>query len=141
MSSWLLTNANDILIDLNGKKAYLEDDALWTYAAGDNTMPTAVLTFNKTDLGEPGIDKLFNEFILDYVGTWRLNVYDDNSSSPVWDILLPTQSSRALRKVFFPLANRRAFKKMHMTLTSNDYNTKLYGIEIDFQILRQRSYA
>lgn len=137
---WVLTNAQDILIDLDGQRAYLEVDALWTYASGDNAMPTAILRFNTSDLGEPGIDKLFNEFIFDYAGSWNLYVYDDNSSSPIWSTTLTDHATRAVEKFYYPIANRRAFKKFYFILSTNDSDARLYGIEIDFQVLKQRSY-
>lgn len=141
LGGWQLTNATDIFIDLNGERAYLETDKLWTYASGDYTMPEALLVFNNTDLGEPGIDKLFNEFIFDYIGTWTLYVYDDNSTSQIWTKTLTDHTSRGVEKFYFPLASRRAFKKCYFRLSTTDRDAKLYGFEVDFQILRQRSFA
>jgi hypothetical protein len=139
-TGWELTDANDIFVDLNGHRAYLEDTKLWVYNANDLTMPTAWVSFNKTDLGEASIDKLFNEFIIDYTGSWSLYVYNEDGSS-MWEIALTDNPTRNLRKYFFPFAKRKTFKKMYMILATNDSDAVLYGMEIDFSVLKQRSYA
>ena len=132
-----LNNANDILIDLNGDRAYLEDNALWVKSTVDDNNPDAMIEFNKTDLGEPSIHKLINYIDLDYKGTFTLYFYFDNEGL-IWSTTVTDHVARNTRWIYFPLVNRKSFQKLGIVIVANDADAKIYGIEIDFQILKRR---
>lgn len=133
-----LNNANDILIDLDGDRAYLEDNALWTHDILSAGNPDAAIEFNKTDLGEPSIDKLINYFDIDYTGAFTLYLYYDNASLAWSSTMVDHSTSRSTEWICLPLVNRRAFQKMFLVIVANDANAKIYSIEIDFQVLKRR---
>jgi len=135
-----LSSANDLLVDLNGKKAYLEDNSLWVNTPSNTTNPSASIQFNRTDLGEPSIDKLINYFDIDYEGEFTIKLYyDDTVDSPIWSSTVNDHgATRDTEWIPLPLINRQAFQKMFIVIIANDASCKIYGIEIDFQVLKRR---
>lgn len=135
----ILENANEILIDLNGKLAYLQDGSLWIYSAGDSEEVGALVVFNNTDLGVPDVDKLINFVDVDYEGAFNLTFQFDGVTTHTFyfdDVsILRTQVWED-----FPLSKRIGFRKLKMSITASDSNTKIYSIEIDFDVLRRRRY-
>lgn len=134
----ILENANDILIDLNGHVSYLQDDALWEYDATDEEITGAFIIFHDSDMGQPSIEKLLNYVDVDYEGEFVLNFYLDGvlTHTTTFEDL----ASRSTVWRDYPLIKRKAFQKLKLTLSSATPDTKIYGIEVDFSILRRRRY-
>lgn len=134
----ILATANEILIDLDGEIAYLEDDTLWVRDASDVTLVGCSIVFNNSDLGVPDIDKLINFVDVDYVGAFNLSFYLDGVG--VHTAVFSNRATRATVWQSFPTAKRKAFQKLKLVITASDKDTKIYGIEIDFSVLRRRRY-
>lgn len=134
----ILSTANEVLIDLNGDIAYLQDDTLWIRDTTDTELLGAYIIFNDSDLGEPGVDKLLNFIDVDYVGAFNLTVYFNGTA--VHTFQFGTKGSRGTTWRDFPLAKRKAFQKLKIAISASAKTTKIYGLEIDFQVLRRRRY-
>ena len=134
----ILGNANDILVDLNGEINYLQDDTLWIYDNADSELIGAQVVFNNSDLGEPGIEKLINFVDVDYVGAFNLSFYLDGTV--IHTMEFSTKATRGTVWRDFPLAKRKAFQKLKLVITASAKTTKIYGLEIDFNVLRRRRY-
>jgi hypothetical protein len=134
----ILSNANDVLIDLNGELSYLQDDILWEYDATDQELVGASVVFNNSDLGEPSIEKLMNAADVDYIGSFDLTFYFDGTM--VHTMNFGTKATRDAIWKDFPLAKRKAFQKLKLVITASAKTTKIYGLELDFSVLRRRRY-
>jgi hypothetical protein len=134
----ILSTANEILIDLNGDIAYLQDDTLWIRDTDDTELLGSYVEFNDSDLGEPGIDKFINFVDVDYVGSFNLVFYFDETA--IHTMEFSTKATRGTTWQDFPLAKRKAFQKLKIVITASAKATKIYGLEIDFQVLRRRRY-
>lgn len=134
----ILANANDILIDQNGNLAYLQDAALWIYDGTDVTKVGANVIFNNTDLGVPEVDKLINFVDADYTGAFTLTFTLDGTS--IHTMTFSNQATRDIVWQDFPLIKRKGFKKLQMTIVASTIGTKIYSLEIDFDVLRRRRY-
>lgn len=134
----ILADANDILIDLNGNVSYLQDDKLWTYDASDSTILGASVVLNTSDLGVPDVDKLINFVDIDFIGNITIAFYFDGTL--IHSITPISKVQRGTSWVFFPMSKRKPFQKLKLVITSSALTTKIYGIEIDFSVLRRRRY-
>lgn len=134
----ILANANEILVDLNGNIAYLQDDKLWIKDTNDTELIGCSIVFNDSDLGEPGIEKLINFADVDYVGAFNLSFYFDGTV--IHTMKFSTKATRGTVWRDFPLAKRKAFQKLKLVITASTKTTKIYGLEIDFNVLRRRRY-
>jgi hypothetical protein len=134
----ILETANDILIDLDGELVFVQDTAIYGRDTTDTTEIGATVIFNNSDLGVPDIDKLINLIDVDYIGTFSIQF--DLDGSTVHTANFPTKASRGTVYQDFPLAKRKAFQKLKMTINASDKTTKIYSIEIDFTILKRRRY-
>lgn len=134
----ILQDANDILIDFDGHISYLTDDKLYVYDDTDTTILGASLTSNNSDMGEPMADKLINYVDVDYVGAFNLTFYFDNVA--IWTMIFTTKATRGTIWRDFPISKRKAFQKLKVVLTTSTPNTKIYGLEIDFSVLKRRRY-
>lgn len=134
----ILETANEVLIDLDGEIAYLQDDTLWIRDTSDTTLVGCSVVFNDSDLGVPDVDKLINFADVDYVGAFNLSFYFDGTV--VHTMEFSTRASRGTVWKDFPLSKRKAFQKLKLVITASNKNTKIYGIEIDFSVLRRRRY-
>ncbi len=134
----ILANANDILVDLNGDLAYLQDEILWIRDETDTELIGCSIVFNDSDLGEPGIEKLLNYADVDYIGAFDLTYYLDGIA--IHTMNFSTKATRDTAWQDFPLAKRRAFQKLKLVITASAKTTKIYGLEIDFSVLRRRRY-
>ena len=137
MSS-ILASANDILIDLNGQAAYLQDFDLWVYDSSDPVTIGATIEFNNSDLGVPEADKLLNFVDVDYIGAFNLTFYLDGVARHT--MVFNSSVTRTTKWLSYPLSKRKAFQKLKLVLTASEKTTKIYGIEIDFDIIRRRRY-
>ncbi len=134
----ILTNANDVLIDLNGELSYLQDDVLWIYDPTDTELVGASIIFNNSDLGEPTVEKLMNFADVDYIGAFNLTFYMDGTG--IHTMEFGTKATRGTAWQDFPLTKRKAFQKLKLVITASAKTTKIYGLELDFSILRRRRY-
>lgn len=132
----MLSLANDILIDLNGYRAYLTDDELYSYGT-DSLNPGSYVTTNNSDLGEPSVDKLLNYIDIDYVGsTWSIQVFYDSGYEVTLEI--PASVVRREKQIYIPLVNRKPFQKLKLKVINNSEIANLYGLEVDFDIIKRR---
>jgi len=134
----ILEDANEVLINFDGELAYLQDTTLWIRDTSDTELVGATVEFNTSDLGVPDIDKLLNFVDVDYEGAFTLTFTLDGTS-----VHTMTMDDKAIRDVEwqdFPLSKRKAFRKLQMTIVASAKDTKIYSIEIDFDILRRRRY-
>lgn len=134
----ILNDAVDILIDQNGNVAYLQEDTLWEYYSTDPTVVAGSVTFNNSDLGEPDVEKLINFVDVDYEGSFQLHFYADGALQHTTEFA--DKSTRGTTWRDYLLASRKAFQKIKLLITSVTPDTKIYGIEVDFSILRRRRY-
>jgi len=134
----ILADAVDILVDQNGNLAYLQDDTLWEFYSSDATVVGGSVTFNDIDLGEPGIEKLINFIDIDYSGALNLSFYGDGTLQ--WTATFADKATRGTVWRDFPLQYRKVFQKIKLYISSITPDTKIYGIEIDFSVIRKRRY-
>ena len=134
----ILEDANEILIDLDGEIAYLQGDALWVRDTSDEELVGATVEFNNSDLGVPDIDKLLNFADVDYEGAFTLTFEFDGTA--IHTMTFADTASRSTKWQDFPLIKRKSFKKLKMVIIASAKDTKIYGIEIDFTVLRRRRY-
>ena len=134
----ILTDANDILVDLSGEVTYLQDTKLWIRDETDATQITATVTFNNSDLGVPSAEKLMNYIDVDYIGTFSLVFKLDGTI--IHTIAFANQATRNTVWKDFPISKRKPFQKIQLTINSSVIGTKIYGLELDFEILRRRRY-
>ena len=132
----ILTEANDVLIDFDGKRAYLTDDALWVYDTADTNVTDGYVTSNNSDLGYPDVDKLLNYIDVDYKGTVQVIVYQDGNGIHIFNP--PDKTSRGTKWLYLPLRKRKAFQKIKIVLASSDPDAIIYGVELDFSVLKRR---
>lgn len=134
----ILTDANEILIDFNGNINYLTNDKLYIYDNTDTEIVGGLVKTSSSDMTEPTIDKLINSIDCDYVGSFKITFIFDNV--PIHTIELPYSSTRTTKWVSFPLQRRIPLQKIQLAITSGIKNTIIYGIEIDFTVLKRRRY-
>jgi hypothetical protein len=134
----ILANANDILIDQDGELAYLQDNTMWVYDASDAELLGATVIFNNTDLGVPDVDKVINFVDTDYVGAFTLSFTLDNTL--IHTMTFSNQVTRSGAWQDFPLRKRKSFRKLQMTIIAETLGTKIYSLEIDFDVIRRRRY-
>jgi hypothetical protein len=134
----ILADAVDILTDQTGHIAYLQTDTLWEYDITDTTVVGGSITFNNSDLGYPDIDKLIDFLDVDYEGAFNLSFYADGGLQKT--LTFADKSTRGTVWRDYPLATRQPFQKLRLYVTSATADTKIYGIEIDFSILKRRRY-
>lgn len=134
----ILADAVDILIDQDGEVAYLQEDKLYEYDSTDTTVVGGSVTFNNTDLGEAGIEKLINYVDVDYEGSFVLSFYADGVAQAA--LTFSDKATRGTTWRDYPLASRKPFQKLKLYISSATSDTKIYGIEIDFSVLRRRRY-
>jgi len=134
----ILSTANDVLIDLNGEIAYLEDTKVWTYDATDTELIGAAVTFNDSDLGQPTLEKLINFADADYIGAFDLSFYYDGTF--IHTMSFPTSAIRTTVDIDFPLVKRKAHTKIQIVATATAKTTKIYRLEVDFSLLKRRRY-
>jgi hypothetical protein len=134
----ILADAVDILIDHDGYVAYLQDDNLYEFDSGDTTIVGASVTFNNSDLGESGVEKLVNFVDADYEGSFILSFYFDDVLT--YNMTFADKSTRGTLWKDFPLTNRRPFQKLKLYISSATLDTKIYSIEVDFNVLRRRRF-
>lgn len=132
----ILANANDVLIDLNGNRAYLTDNKLYVHDSSDTTIVPSFLQTNESDLGEPAIDKLLNMFDIDYKGQLEIRIYQDGIH--ITTLTTTASNDRTTEYLYMPLASRRSFQKIQFVFYTERNDTVIYGIEIDFSILKRR---
>jgi hypothetical protein len=135
----VLLNANDILIDISGKIAYLGDSVLHIYDNTDTTEVTGQVISPSTDLGEPSVDKLMNGIDIDYIGQISIGYYFEGQSQPVIQDFTYTATRTTVWREY-PLIHRKAFQKLAYFILTNTKGTKVYGIEFDVNPLKRRRY-
>lgn len=133
-----LQDANSLLIDVDGNVAYLQDSALWEYDATDTTSVYGQVSYAENDLGEPSIDKLLNFVDVDYEGTFTLSILTDNIT--LTTLIFTDKATRGTVWRSIPLTDRKPFQKLEMWASSFTSDTKIYSIEIDFDVLKRRRY-
>lgn len=134
-----LLTANDILIDRNGKVAYLTDDALHIYNTNTtNDFLTGYITSGNSDLGEPGIDKLLDRIEIDYKGQAAIRLEFDGVLST--QISLTSSTTRTTARLDYPLNKRKPFQKLLYQIINGSNITTIYGIEFHFKTLPRRRY-
>ena len=111
-----LGGANKLLVDLSGNRAYLTDDSLITYDASDTSTPTAYITLNESDFGEPSVDKLINHIDVDYEGDLKLTLITDNFAHTY---TLSDSAARTTTWLDLPLFRRIKFQKITISFLSN----------------------
>ena len=134
----ILADANDILIDLNGEITYLQDTKLWIRDITDITEIVATITFNNSDLGEPSAEKLMNYIDVDYVGAFSLLFKLDDTS--IHTMTFSNLATRSTVWKSFPLNKRKPFQKIQLVITASTIGTKIYSLELDFELLRRRRF-
>lgn len=134
----ILTDANDILIDLNGEIAYLQDTVMWIRDETDTTQITATMITNNSDLGETSVEKLLNSLDVDYVGAFNVSFYLDGDF--IHTMVFDNIATRDTVWRAFPLALRKPFQKLSLYITASVIGTKIYSLEVDFKILKRRRY-
>ena len=134
----ILAEANDVLIDLNGELAYLTDSELYIRDTSDTTSVGAYIISGESDLGEPQIEKLLNFVDIDYIGAFNLTFYLDGLA--VHTMSFTDAATRTTVWRDYPLSKRRPFQKLKLVIGASLPTTKIYGIEIDFSVLRRRRY-
>lgn len=134
----VLVDAVDILINQSGRVSYLQADKLYEYYAADATVVGGSITFNNSDLGYPDIDKLINFVDVDYEGAFNLSFFTDGTLQ--WTIEFTDKATRSTVWRNYPLSKRIAFQKLKLYITSATADTKIYGLEVDFSILKRRRY-
>lgn len=134
----ILADAVDILIDQNGRVSYLQENKLWDYDATDTTVLGGSITFNNSDLGEPGIEKLINFVDVDYEGAFTLTFYGDGQA--LAQMVFNDKSTRGTIWRDYPLQYRKPFQKLRLYISSTTNDTKIYSIEVDFSVLRRRRF-
>ena len=134
----ILKDANEVLINFDGELAYLQDTMLWIRDDSDIELIGATVEFNNSDLGVPDIDKLINYADVDYEGAFTLTFKLDGVAIHTMDFI--EKATRSSIWQDFPLVKRKAFRKLQMTIAASAKDTKIYGIEIDFDVLRRRRY-
>lgn len=134
----ILAEANDVLIDLNGELAYLTDSELYIRDTSDTTSVGAYIISGESDLGEPQIEKLLNFVDIDYVGAFNLTFYLDGLAVHTMSFTATATRTTVWRD--YPLSKRRPFQKLKLVIGASLPTTKIYGIEIDFSVLRRRRY-
>lgn len=131
-----------VLVDFDGNLAYLTPTTLEIYdPAGADLGITGILESGSTDLGEPTVDKLLNSVDIDYKGQCNIffsfeNLDGNSFSTSVYT--LPYKADRGTIWLHVPLIQRKAFQKISYWLTDPIQGTIIYGIEIDFSVLRRR---
>lgn len=129
------------LISFDGSVSYLTPSELYVYDPTDTTEITAVLRSGYSDLGEPSVDKLLNYIDLDYKGQFSILITfesEDGATYSTSSFLLPEHIDRQTTWFRLPLAQRKAFKKMAYWFVEPTEGTIIYGMEIDFSVLRRR---
>lgn len=134
----ILENANEILINLSGELAYLQDTKLWIRDTSDSELVGATVEFNNSDLGVPDVDKMINFVDVDYEGAFTLTFTFDGTI--IHTMTFADLETRGSEWQDFPLIKRKSFRKLQMTVVASVKSTKIYGIEIDFDIQRRRRY-
>lgn len=132
-------DTSTIIIDQTGTLAYLSPTTLEVY---DNTGPdvgiSGIFSSGESDLGEPSVDKLVNYIDVDYVGKFNIWFKLDDMSTSV--ITVDTKATRGTAWIYLPLVERKAFQKLQYWIDGPTHGTEIYGIEIDFSILKRRRY-
>lgn len=132
----ILETANDILIDFNGNRAYLQDDKLWVRNIADTNLTPGYIMFNESDLGEPSVDKHYNYIDIDYKGSLQVRFFLDRTLKHSYT--LPTSTNRTTAWVHYPLDNRSPFQKTYLVFVTSTADTELYGFEVDFSVNKRR---
>lgn len=140
IGSPILAEANDILIDFDGQLAYLTSDKLYVYSSSDTNIVLSTWISPEMDLNEPSIDKLINFIDVDYIGAFTIQLEFDGIEDNTMSQYFSPVSVRTSVWRHFPLRGRIPFKKVKLTITSSTPGTIIYGIEIDFSVLRRRRY-
>lgn len=127
------------LIDFDGNIAYLTPDKLYVYNVNtDDQGIEGILFSGASDLGEPSIDKLLNFIDVDYIGQFMIYFTYDDPAGTTSSYLLPAKSTRGTHWLYIPLTERRPFKKVKYAIIGPTHGTIIYGLEIDFSVLRRR---
>lgn len=131
-----LADANHILIDFDGHKAYLQDKSLWAYDTSDVLPLSATLLTNKSDLGQPSFDKIVNYYDMDYKGSGYIYFFIDGNLSST--AILDFNTSRVTKRFYISLDNRKPALKVQWQFLTSDPTTRIYGMEVDFDLLEKR---
>lgn len=135
----------EIIIDQDGKIAYLTPEELWVYDEGGADLGIfGILSSGYSDLGEPSVDKLLNYIDLDYIG--QFNIFFEFTSldgqlGGTSSFTVPEKTTRGTYQLYIPLKERKAFQKLRYWFAEPIHGTKIYNMEIDFSILRRRRYS
>ena len=103
----ILANANEILIDFSGNRAYLTDDKLYVYNTADTTEVGGYLQSNIGDIGEAAIDKHFDGIDVDYIGQVTVYIWSDTLLTK--QFILPVHNGRTTEWIHAPLNTRYPF--------------------------------
>lgn len=132
----ILATANDLLVDFDGNIAYLTNDYLYTHDVTDTTETGGYVTTNNSDLGHEDVDKLVNFIDIDYIGTIQVLVYQDGTAIHLFEP--PDKSTRGTKWLYMPLIKRKAFQKIEVKIGSSDPDAIVYGVVLDFSVLKRR---
>jgi len=133
---FFLVDANYVVFDWEGDRAYIQDRALWMTSSADTATIVAMFSTHDSDLGEPSIDKLINYYDVDYVGGGTIRLFADGIQ--ISEVTLPTQASRGLNRIYVLLDDRVPCRKVNIKYVTTDTTSRFYGIEIDFDPQRYR---
>ena len=129
---------SELFINLTGKIALLSTNTQNLYVEG-TLVPSyydGYLETNNSDLSEPNIDKLINYLEIDFQGRLDTLVYSDGNL--LYTFNTDNASVRTTNFLHMPLSLRKAFQKIRLVFQTTTPNTKLYGVEVDFSILKKR---
>ena len=133
----ILSEANDILIDSDGHRAYLTDDSLYVYTLLDVNVPPSYLTTNSGDLNEPSVDKLLNCLDIDYSSSGlSIAIYYEDVYK--FSLSVPASANRTSKQLWVPLQYRMPVQKLKIKVINTTLLTTLYGLEVDFNIIKRR---
>ena len=132
----ILANANEILVDFNGNRAYLTDDKLYVYDATDTTETPGYIRHNNSDLGEPSVDKHLNGIDIDYEGMLLLYMYQDGVAQKTFTV--PYSADRTTLWMHYPTMDRVPFQKIYFHVYTVTTDTTIYGLEVDFNVTKRR---
>jgi hypothetical protein len=133
---YILSTANDVLIDFDGNLAYLQNTALWTRDTNDTTVMHGYITTYESDLQQASMDKLLNYIDIDYIQDITIDVYCDGAKTQT--LITTSSDSRTSERLYVYLHNRKAFKKIKLVFYTATAGAKLYGAELDITILKRR---
>lgn len=136
-TQWTITQ---VLNDYDGNPVFLHTLGMLTQSTGTQSVRSYDNYFitNSTDLGEPLVDKLINNIALDLIGPAVVTVYGEDGSQ--YASFSVSASTRLIKPNWILFANRKPTAKVYfkVELERTDETLKIYGIEVDFDVIQRR---